>query len=275
MDLTKRLALLAAFFLAVVPAACTSTVNTNGSGCPDSGLPPEGSSCPELGQTCGQLDECGYGQQAVCTSDGWVINWYDPGPDECGCGVDCPPPPPTCPDTQPADGSACSDEGATCQYGDPSCNEAGADATCTGGAWSVSQYGPACVLTCPAALPVAGTPCDGCCLASDCAYLDATGCPIQIACENGVWVTSATQCTPTSACATLDMNACGSAQGCRWIALPGCPSSPQSFPQGCYPVDDCASDADCNGETCKAVEVDPCPFGDCNACTKPAAICVP
>lgn len=72
------------------------------------------------------------------------------------------------------------------------------------------------------------------------------------------------------------MSDCTNANGCRWMAYAGCPSSPQDFPQGCYPVADCASDADCPmGSTCTMVEVDPCPSGDCGACTKQAQICVP
>lgn len=282
----KPLGLLAILLLTAA-AACSSTVATNdgggGSGgchdtafcaasCPKDGLPPEGGSCPVDGQACGQLDECGFGAQAVCTDGSWVINWYDPA-DECGCGIACPTP---CPTTQPANGDACTFEGVTCPYTDPSCADAGAEATCSGGVWSVSQFGPSCLGLCPATLPATGTPCSGCCVATGCTYLDESGCPALLACENGFWAVSPSACTPVSACATFDMNECFNANGCRWMAHPGCPSVPQSFPQGCYPVADCASDADClGGGHCQMVEADPCPGADCNACKTQATICVP
>ena len=252
----------AALFLATIAPACSDV-------CPETGLPPEGGPCSVKGQTCGELDACGSGPQAVCLDGAWTINRHD----ECGCGLSCEP---SCPDTQPMVGSACSDEGAMCSYTDPSCNQAGADATCLGGVWSVSVFGPSCVPTCPATLPAEGTPCNACCLSSTCAYLDASGCPVGAVCTNGVWVTSAKACTPTSQCATLDESQCLGAQACRWMTyVTGCLTGQGGFPQGCYPADDCTSDAECNGGTCSKVEVDPCPGGGCSPCASEAHICVP
>jgi hypothetical protein len=91
-----------------------------------------------------------------------------------------------------------------------------------------------------------------------------------------VWITTAELCTPASACAALPMGQCSNAQGCRWLAHAGCPLTWQNFTQGCYPVADCTADTDCAaGSTCLAVEVDPCPAGDCGACSAAAKICVP
>ena len=278
----QRLASLAALLLlAAASSACgSSVVNPGTGGCADTGhclpacpdpLPGDGP-CPVLGQKCGQFDECGNGAEAECKADGWDLTWYDSGND-CSCGPGgCPP----CPAAQPLQGSACELEGHTCSYTSPSCNEAGADATCINGAWDVSQYGPACLGICPEKLPVEGTACDGCCVAGDCTYFDASGCPALLACNQGIWTVSPSNCTPPSPCATLDMGACTNAQGCRWMQYAGCPTTFQSFTQGCYPVPDCTSDADCAaGTTCKAVEVDPCPAGDCNACSAEARLCTP
>lgn len=273
MHQTKRIGLLAVLLLAfaAVPAACSSTVATK-DGCPESGLPDEGSACSTEGQLCGELDACGNGPQAACRGGTWEIDDHDPADGACGCGVPCESP---CPATQPMSGSACGIDGTTCSYANPSCDEAGATATCSGGAWSVDAFGPSCLPICPTAQPVAGTPCNGCCAASNCAYLDAGGCPSHVSCENGVWVATADDCTPSSSCAPLAMGECTNANGCRWMEYSTC-SPVQEFPQGCYPAADCATDADCSGgTTCKMVEADPCPAGDCNVCVAEAHICAP
>ncbi|MDI3287508.1 hypothetical protein [Polyangium sp. 15x6] len=294
MNLTKRIGALAALFLAAaVTTACGNAVvsggngGDGGTGATNSGGGGSGGcqdpaqcepSCPEFslslglcsveGQVCSYTDKCGYGPVAECTDGAWDITYYDP----AGCGCDCEEP---CPAEKPVHGSACDINYTGCWYPDPLCDGGGAEASCDGETWYVSETGYACQRTCPDTLPVDGTPCDACCSSDTCAYLDASGCPAQIACENGVWVSSPSSCTPTSACAMLDMNQCGNAQGCRWLAYPDCFAVQGGFPQGCYPVDGCSSDADCNGGTCEGVAVDPCPGADCNACQELAGLCLP
>jgi hypothetical protein len=102
-----------------------------------------------------------------------------------------------------------------------------------------------------------------------------SGCPMLLSCENGVWVADVASCPPPSTCAFFDMSHCTGEQGCRWMSYSQCGDELQNFPQGCYPLDDCATDAECGSGTCQAVEVDPCPAGDCNACTAQANICLP
>jgi hypothetical protein len=278
----KRLGSLAAFLplLAAVASACGNSVVNNDGGCADTGhcvpvcpdYPPTGA-CSVEGQTCGYSDECQYRVDVTCTAGVWEQHgWHDStGQWDCTCDNSCE----TCPAAPPTDGAPCNAIDLSCDYPNPACAEATISAFCDTVSWHVSETGPACVLTCPATLPVPGTACDGCCIAGDCSFLDASGCPSHIACQNGVWATTAELCTPTSPCAALSMSACSNAQGCRWMALSGCPSTWQNFPQGCYPVTDCTSDADCNGGTCQPVEVDPCPAGDCSACSLAAKICIP
>ncbi|TKC94708.1 hypothetical protein [Polyangium fumosum] len=290
MNQTKRIGLLAALFLVALAPACKGAVTTGGPGeenpggggmggtggcqdpaqcassCPDDGSWPSGP-CLVEGEVCGEFDACGYGTRLVCENGSWTYDIHDP----AGCGCDCTEP---CPEEVPVHGSACEVNYTGCQYFNPLCGDSFIEASCNGETWYVSDY--ACPMTCPDTLPVEGTPCSGCCLQNPCAYLDASGCPVQIVCENDVWVTSPTSCTPSSACATLDMSECGNAQGCRWMDFAVCGVKPQGgFPQGCYPVDDCATDADCNGGTCVAAEVHPCPGGACNACMAQAQLCVP
>ncbi|MDI1484541.1 hypothetical protein [Polyangium sp. y55x31] len=302
MNQTKRIGLLAALFLAAVAPACGHTVDagsgetggggTGGTGgtndgggcqdpasctpsCPQVSFGLEGSPCPVEGQVCSERDECGYGPEAECLDGEWWITYYDPAGAPC-CGADCAPEP--CPDEAPVNGSACDVNYSGCQYLDPICGDLSIEASCNGSTWYVSNNN--CPLNCPATLPVAGTPCfGGCCSTGTCAYLDANGCPATMLCMDGVWVVNSESCTPSSACATLDMSQCGSTEGCRWLEwmpLDKCGQLQEGgFPKGCYPVEDCASDADCNGGTCTAVEVDPCPAGDCNTCADHAQICVP
>ncbi|WP_170229128.1 hypothetical protein [Polyangium fumosum] len=306
MDLTKRIGLLAALFLVVLAPACKNAEVTGGPGenlggggtggtggasdggggtggcqdpapcpvsCPGDGTPP-GGPCLVEGEVCVDFDECGYGMRVACEDGFWSTSVHDPGPHACGCGAPCIDP---CPEAQPVPGSACDGDFYECSYPEPMCDGNENVAMCKGGTWVLSYHG--CLKPCPDTLPAEGTPCNACCASSTCAYLDTSGCPAQIACENGVWASSAASCTPSSACATLDKGPCSHAQGCRWMQwmpIGTCDSLPEGgFPQGCYPVADCASDADCKGGTCKAVAVDPCPDGDCNMCADLAHLCVP
>lgn len=280
MNQTRCFGLLAALFLAAIAPACNSTETSGGgcqddenctTSCPEEGLPQ--GACAVEGQVCSDLNECGYGQESECRNGYWGLTYVDPIDTNCGCNELCIQP---CPDEKPVQGSACYGNFSACMYPDPMCANGGEYATCNGGMWTLSDAG--CIKKCPTTLPVDGTPCDECCSGSTCAYLDMSGCPAHIACQNGVWVTSSEACTPTSACSTMDKSLCSNAQGCRWIQwMPNdaCLTPEGGFPQGCYPVDDCASDADCNGGTCKTVAVDPCPAGGCNLCPQQAQICVP
>jgi len=298
MNQTKRFGLLAALFFAVLAPACKSTVESGGTGgaggsannggggaggcqdpaqcwltCPGGvDLPPQGAPCAVEGERCGQLDECGYGAEAHCFHGSWDIVYYDPA--GCTCGDTSCMDPEKCPDEPPVNGGVCENDYYECSYYDPVCG-LGTGATCAYGEWLVNHVSVGCEPSCPDTLPVDGTPCEECCSSSTCAYLDASGCPVHITCQNGAWVSSPASCTPTSACAPLDMSQCNSAQGCRWMAFPKCIFDEGGFPQGCYPVDDCASDADCNGGTCTAVKARSCPGGECMGCSGEARLCVP
>lgn len=74
-------------------------------------------------------------------------------------------------------------------------------------------------------------------------------------------------------CTLLDEAGCEAA-GCRYL-VPGCtdPALPEA---GCFPADDCQTDADCGaGLTCQDAVYDPCAGEDCDACGASARICLP
>ncbi|MDI1432362.1 hypothetical protein [Polyangium sorediatum] len=303
MNQTNRFGLLAALLLAALAPACKSTVDSGGGGtggagqggagatsqggggaggcedpaqcpqsCPEDGYPLPSGPCLIENERCG-FDECGYGTGKVCWGGEWKILVNDP--DMCGCGDTSCIDPVECPDLPPVAGGMCGGKYFECTYHDTVCIGRTTKVRCADGEWLVTESNSQCKRECPDTLPVDGTPCDECCTSTQCVYLDASGCPAHITCQNGVWVSSVESCTPTSACATLDASQCSSAQGCRWLAVVDCVYEEGGFPQGCYPVDDCASNADCNGGTCQYTDVNPCPDDSCSTCWAKAVICVP
>lgn len=220
---------------------------------------------------------CGANVSGTGSTGGNGGNGGNGGGSTCSAADHCAP---TCPATRPTDGAACPLEGMECEYHDvPGCDEAFADATCTGGVWSVTQGGPACLGTCMSTTPTLGATCSSCCVAAGCKYFDSAGCVVEITCT-GVWTAGPASCPAPSPCAKHGQQAdCQADTACRWLVGSTCPENegpPPPFPQGCYPAADCATDADCTGgATCQQVDVDPCPGGDCSACKKAVHICVP
>lgn len=256
--------------LAALPAGCGSNVDVSTGGAGGTGGDGGNSGCPatapSLGTSCTTLETCKYGPTdcpAVFTCEN---NAWSAAPAPC---------PPSCPADVPANGAACNVEGAVCNYPDPSCGDAGADATCDGGHWSISQYGPGCIPYCPSEIPVEGQSCSGCCLPPSCPYFDPNGCVVDVSCNAGVWTFGEPACPPPSACAKHTTSAaCVQDAACRWL-VEGCGGIPQPFPPGCYPAADCQSDADCASGTCKEITFDPCWNGDCNVCSSNAKVCLP
>lgn len=96
-----------------------------------------------------------------------------------------------CPASDPGEGTACSDEGLSCTYGEGCTSSA---YRCQGGTWQ-SEATPGCP-GCPASVPAEGEACfvDG----MECGYGgDACGFPEQSAiCDEGAWTVWYNSCNP-------------------------------------------------------------------------------
>ncbi len=173
--------------------------------------------------------------------------------------------PSACPTAQPVSGSPCPFEGQDCFYDDGSgCG--GVEAYCGGGQWFVVLPDPpAC--GCPAELPGAGTPCSPCCQET-CSYASPGQCGPSATCSpSGTWSVSVPPCPPPLLCANaMDPDACASVGDCRWL-VPGC-ALPSVFSAGCFDAADCVVGSGCpDGQSCLAVDTDPCWDSNCTTCS--------
>jgi hypothetical protein len=257
--------------LVCVIAACGGNVlvdeSTGGSGATGGSAPSAcPASVPASGAPCNGGVECSFElanchQSATCVSGQWVT-----GPLVC----------PTCPATAPSFGEPCGAEGAVCDYPDPSCSGAGAQATCKGGLWNVVYFGTGCAAACPVDPPVNGAPCNGCC-EDVCSYLPIPGCaPVVATCEGDAWSMSGGGCAPPPPTCLQHGNpvACANDVSCRWL-VPGC--SPNALPfEGCFAKTECTSDSECGpGQLCWKGDYDPCWNKACDTCSATTFVCLP
>ena len=112
----RRRAIRNAFVVTIASSAATvvGCVNDvtrfgNDAQCPEA-QPSHGDSCVS-DQTC-IYDYCGSDVIARCDGQSWSLEYT----------ATCNPPPPTCPDTEPAEGSACSQPGISCDFGLDDCS---------------------------------------------------------------------------------------------------------------------------------------------------------
>lgn len=178
----------------------------------------------------------------------------------------------SCPPNAPVSGTPCTGN-QQCDYPDPSCSAAGTEATCSGGAWIVSSFGPACAPSCPFSPPSDGQACDSCCN-GPCTYPLEPGCSVSAECLGNKWVTTVPPCVPPAPCFTYtDPMSCQGDFQCRWL-VPSC-GGPLSLPEaGCYSKVQCEKNIDCEpDEVCSQVSVDPCWNSPCNACSGTTTIC--
>jgi hypothetical protein len=119
--------------------------------------------------------------------------------------------------------------------------------------------------TCPADEPSVGTPCAA---GLSCTYPSCvSGAEDNIWCSGGMWTTDGVG-LPCSCSSYSTSSDCASA-GCRWL-VPGCYAT--AFTPGCFDPTDCTLGASCpSGQTCTAVDADPCWDSNCDTCSGLAA----
>jgi hypothetical protein len=100
------------------------------------------------------------------------------------------------------------------------------------------------------------------------------GCNEEYTCQYSTWTYLYTTCPP---CASLaDASLCAARSDCRWLVHAACPTTPQTFQEGCYPATPCASDDECPiGTPCLTVQINPCPANTCDACSATTQVCAP
>lgn len=221
---------------------------------------------PAVGAPCSGPTQCVYGNDTCKQSVECVSGHWTSGPVVCS----------TCPAATPTFGDPCSTEGASCTYTDPSCSEAGAQATCAKGLWDVVSFGPACAPSCPVTPPVDGAPCNACC-DDFCSYLPTPGCaPVYATCDSGAWSISSEGCAPSPLGCLQHTTpvACANDVSCRWLE-PGCSVNALPF-EGCFNKAECTSDTQCGpGQVCWKGDYDPCWNMGCNACSATTFVCLP
>ena len=143
----------------------------------------------------------------------------------------------------------------------------------TGGGAGGGSSGTGDPGTCPADEPSGGSPCapEGLsCTYTTCFY----GAKDQVSCIGGTWNDEDSLGTLPCPCSSYTTpSACASA-GCRWL-IPGCGQT--AFTPGCFDQTDCTLGAmGClGGQTCTAVDADPCWDSNCTTCSGLAAnICL-
>lgn len=129
--------------------AIASTAPSDTCGCPAT-APAANEACADLGQECryGNAALCEATTTATCTAEGWISAVADP-PPACAC-----------PDEAPAPSSACSVEGAECEYGGPGVCDAQEVAMCSGGEWIIRSTAPSLECVCPETAPASGSACE-------------------------------------------------------------------------------------------------------------------
>lgn len=189
----------------------------------------------------------------------------------CGSEVITNPPFPDCPVEAPAQGSACSDEGLSCDY-TGSCGQT-ITAICGNGDWAVSDLDPSCLPDCPIDPPAPSSACTADQVGLVCEYPDACVGTYTVQCVaaemSAFWNDTSPPCNPPppQPCSTLTTQTdCSFGLNCRWLE-PGCGMSPIAEPR-CVDDVQCTTDADCApGEACKTVDVLPeCAQSGCNPC---------
>ncbi len=206
---------------------------------------------------------------------------------DCPAGYACnpPPTPSECPESTPAQDSACDAPGMECEYPDPDCEYSATFATCENGAWQVGWTGGSCnpPAPCPAEIPANGDACGW--EEPICTYTVDTGCgPMDVpaTCENGAWSVAIPICNPPppEVCfqMTTEADCDGMGPTCRWL-VPGCAdpaSPPPALAQaGCFPSYDCTDSVECPaGTACEQRAYDPCYNDVCDACGSAAMLCV-
>lgn len=260
-------------------AGCGSEIITNPPppDCPEQ-QPAYDSDCDNEGDSCSYgPDECGNEVIATCTDGAWDVQYEGT----------CNPPPPECPEAEPAHGEAC-DEWNSCTYYD----ECGSsyEATCDGATWDVGIPDESCnpPAPCPVEMPADRSPC----YVDDfgyeeCSYEARTACGVQTVAAECVydktgeggyyWQLTAPECTPTEpACSGYsDPALCDADTTCRWL-VPGCGPEPEvGFAEGCYPAADCTAETCGEDQECAAVTYDPCWNSFCDACGAEANLCIP
>jgi hypothetical protein len=177
-----------------------------------------------------------------------------------------------CPAAQPAAGSPCSVEGQLCPYRGSGC-DGGGTMRCSGAAWAtVPVSPPACV--CPPVLPVHGSACDPCC-PEPCPFNDGGCGPVALCSAAGTWNVEMPNCPAVACSVHANPQACAGLPWCRWL-VPACGGDPPAFTEGCFDATDCTPGALCpSGQSCVAVDTNPCWDSNCAACAgSKAAICV-
>lgn len=210
--------------------------------------------------------------------------------DDDGMTTNPPFPPPTepsCPEEQPAAGSACSGD-LSCAYPgwqDDCGNQETTVATCEAGAWTIIDPGPSnCnppAPSCPDEPPEPGSACseDVNYGPYDCSYTVDIGCGEQDAnytCSGDSWSESVATCNPPPPdfCPDIATPAeCDANPDCQWL-VPGCgvPALPAA---GCFSAFECAADTCDPGLTCQTAVVDPCWDQTCEACGLEVQVCLP
>ncbi len=169
-----------------------------------------------------------------------------------------------CPTVQPSQGDACPVDNQTCFYDSGGCGSTEAECDSSREWLILSPQPPAC--GCPAELPTAGTACNPCCEQS-CSYAPPGQCGPSATCSpSGFWTVSIPPCPPPLACSDATTpGACASVGNYRWL-VPGC-ALPSIFTAGCFDAADCVVGSGCpSGQSCFAVDTDPCWDSNCTVC---------
>jgi hypothetical protein len=84
---------------------------------------------------------------------------------------------------------------------------------------------------------------------------------------------------PPSECLLRSQLECSVDGNCRWLEPGSCGdihAGLLAFSAGCYPTIECNAAESCPENTdCREVSADPCPGGDCDACSRQAFLCLP
>ncbi|MEZ4295636.1 MAG: hypothetical protein R3B70_11720 [Polyangiaceae bacterium] len=269
----KKKTLKASFIVTVAAGAAAGSLSMGAAGCFVSTTnPPPADDCPAvqpaIGSACDASGTCTYSDE--CEND--IVFTCPAGAWEAQFEGTCNPPMVECPETLPANETACDGIG-TCEYIDD-CGLS-STASCEGGQWAVTPAAPCNppILECPDLVPATGEACVG---IGTCEYSDECGLPITATCDGASWaVQYEGTCNPPPPCEFLGEEGCGLDPTCVWHE-PGCGDSeiPALPAAGCFSVTPCSTDADCPAGTCQQVMVAPSCLPECDACGEAVSVCV-